>query len=193
MFASLPALAATLGGTGLLFLSWRRVLGERPPLRWAGWGLLLLALYLWVAGHGAEVGLLLGLFVPALAAWALVAWQTGREQARGRRRGRESDAGAADSPAGSKSRPAGRAWLRHLGLFLLCVPLAFGSTTLLSLLLAAWLPWGQIGQLAFATYLMPALWGAAAYWGCADPKPLRPTLVLLLAGLAAGLLLSLSA
>src|SRR5690606_35696273 len=129
MFASLPALAATLGGTGLLFLSWRRALGELPPLCWAGWGLLLLALYLWVAGHGAEVGLLLGLFVPALAAWVLVAWQTGREQARGRRRGREANAGAADSPAGSKSRPTGRAWLRHLGLFLLCVPLAFGSAT----------------------------------------------------------------
>lgn len=169
------ATLTSLAGLGGLLYSWR----ARPPkpvaLRSLGWGLLVAALGLWLLAQPTEFAVTFALFVPALLAWGLILLRAQARQP------------ARDTKLEQRGFrwPALAALARQLWLLLVSVPLAAVASALVSLAVTDWLPWERVNTLVLGVLLAPALWGAASYWACADPKRWRPALTLLIVGLLA--------
>lgn len=163
------ALAAAAAGLGLLYGAWQR----RVPRRWrpvpVGWALLLVSAWFWVNGTGAEFGVSLLLLATSVVAWGFV---IANRQYRERRP--RADSTAPKAPADARSLAA------HVLLFLLTVPLAAVTATLVAVALSLALPWSRVDAMVTVLVLIPILWGCAAYWVVADSRPLRPAAAMLL-------------
>jgi hypothetical protein len=168
------ATLCSLGGLALLYLSWRGTWPARSaPARLAapaGWLLQVVAAVLWVQASNIEFGLAYALLVPALGAWALAVFN--HEIRAGRQRTTQS--GQITLPGAGT---LGRQTLRLLA----AVPLSGAAAAVTSIALTTMLPWSQTSQLSTGMLVMPLLWGAASVWVCADPRPWRPVLALLIA------------
>jgi len=180
----LCAALLTLGGTGLLHASWRSLIREnRKLLVFSGWLMLLLALVLWIEATGPEFGTVLGLSVPALAAWILVTTTADTSKRTAQRRPRNDDGG------NSVLDSTGTRWSRHLLLFVLTVLLAAIASTLLTAAIADLLPWSELNRTVFVGFVMPCVWGLLAYWICATQRLQRTLLINAVVSVAAALLL----
>ncbi|HKE93928.1 MAG TPA: hypothetical protein VKB34_06460, partial [Povalibacter sp.] len=84
---------------------------------------------------------------------------------------------------------APRSLLRHAGLLLVSVPLSAVAAALVSIAVAKWTPWTDLGEMVLAMILMPILWGCAAYWAIADSKMLRPAVSIAASALLSAALL----
>lgn len=175
------AFASLLTGAGVLCLygSWRN---WGLLQRWgtaAGWALLLVSSITWaLSAASIELGISYALLAVTAAAWVVVGFN--REQ-----RPLRTPA----LPAVKIALPALPTIARQILLLVAVVPLAGAAAMYTSTALTAFLPWQQGNALALAMLLAPVLWGCAAYWQCADSRPLRPaaTLLVLLAA-SAGIL-----
>ncbi|MGH8167918.1 MAG: hypothetical protein ACREQ1_11805 [Woeseiaceae bacterium] len=169
-----PALAALIAGAfgvAALYASWRKRLQPKSVVIPAGWFLIALSFYLWMRVGGAEFGPVLAALQLSIVAWIFVLANRHVRRDNGRRQ----------EPV-SVQLPPFRAILRHAAIFLLAVPLAACSATLLTLAVSTLLPWNDVDRLAFSIVLMPLAWGALAYWACADSRLLRPALGLVAGG-----------
>lgn len=162
----LPAALLSVAGLLCLYGSWCKQPLFRPWGAWGGWALLFASGWVWsLAAASVEFGIVYALLAPTACAWVLVLHN---RQARNRRAPAPAEAGI--------SLPALPVAARHLLLFVGAVPLAGAAAAYGSTALATFLPWQPGNALVLAMLVMPVVWGAGAYWLCADPKPLRPTL-----------------
>lgn len=161
-------IVAALAGVACLYLSWRGVLrkgGWPVPL---GWALIGLSIYLWVRAQGGEFGTAFALLVMPLFAWAVIGFAVELRSAARRTR----------DPEPATNGPGGHRWAYHAGMLLLTVLLSGAAALLGASALGGLLPWEPVDAMVFAAYLMPVLWGVAAFWVSADPKVYRPVVVL---------------
>lgn len=179
----IPGLAVISGlaGTALLYAAWRKLLSGSFAIP-LGWVLLLLSLLLWGREAGTEFGTVYALLCIGLCAWAAIGLN---DEIRRHRRQRKD----VDKPYVQQALPASHSVLQHVLIFLVAVPLAGIVAILLSVGLAALLPWSRVNALVFTVLLLPVLWGAGSYWVCASDRLWRPTLALVMVGLlSAGLI-----
>ena len=179
MILALLGCALACIGLAALFAAWR--LKRRTPLlTWAGWVLIGAGAAAWSRAQGAEFGISFTLITLALAAWAVtIGNQDSRRQ---------------------KVKPQIRTPLqwanaRQVGLQLwrvFTVVLLSGLVSVALLVaLAKLLPLSTVNAMVLAALVSPVVWGAAAYWLLADPRPLRPPVSLLVAGLVSGVIIML--
>ncbi|MFC7335069.1 hypothetical protein [Rhodocista pekingensis] len=175
---ALAAVAAAGAGVGLLYLCWRRRPARAGWLVAAGWLLLAVSLLPWVRAAGAEFGTAYALLALTGAGWAGVL--AAAELRRPRRQ-----AAVAGGAEAAETGP-GRGVRRHLLLFVLAVPAAAAAAAVATVGLSRLLPWTVVDRMALSALLMPVVWGCAAYWVTADPRPLRPVLGMVAAALVGG-------
>lgn len=169
MVQVLAALVASLLGLGLLYQQWRGG-GQRSTdaIRLVGGlGLLCVALGLWIAADGAEIGTSLWLLAIGPLAWVIVATTAPRGPVRSQ----------ALTPA-VLGRPSAAVLGRQAARTAAVLPLAGAAAACSALALTTLLPWQVANRLSLAILAVPLLWGLAAYWLCADSKPARPLLSL---------------
>lgn len=176
--AHLIATLLTAAGAALLFGSWRKRL--RPGWAWntAGWLAITGAFTVWSRAMGPEYGPAVAILVLPLAAWVIVGFNRRVREPRSER----------IQPA-SVSLPPLAAVLRHLGRFLLTVPVAAVASILLALVLAWALPWTDAGRLALVILAVPVIWGLFAWWITADRRAWRPGMVVAVTAVLCGLIL----
>jgi hypothetical protein len=165
------AILSCICGAALLYASWR---GRLRPKRLAvtgGWLLIAVSLALWIRAVGAEFGTAIAAMQLSIVAWTLVMANRHIRRSIGRRQ----------EPSGL-NLPRFQSVLHHSGRFLVAVPLAACSGTLLALAAVALLPWSEVDRLALAVLLVPLIWGALAYWACLERRLLPPALGLLAGG-----------
>lgn len=173
-------MAVALGASGVtgLYCSWRRFALSGRWVVAASWLLIAASLWAWSVAAGAEFGISFGLLALSLFGGLLVLVNF---EVRERKQARPTPTQAvAVDP---------RSWGRHLLLFVVSIPLAGVAAIFCTVLLCSLLPWATADEAVLAVFLVPVVWGLAAYWACADPRPLRPAAALLLAALAPGLFL----
>lgn len=185
VFASL----LTLTGLALIYSRWQGNFARKVLPLWAGWSLVGIAVVPWTLATGIEAGIVLSLMVPTLFAWLLVA---GNSEVRARkltRTGNSNSNGAgSDDHLGVNLRHL-PPWQRNGTLLLLTVPLAALSATFTSVAFTNLLPFSELNRMALSIFLMPVVWGALAFWQCADPRWQRPALVMLAAAGVSAVLL----
>lgn len=170
MTALLP-LASCISGMTVLYLSWRNRQRHRPLQNLLGWGLLTISPFLWIPVSGPEFGPVYALLVLPLVAWVFAL----ADPERGNGRPIEQRRTAVALPK------AATLW-RQTAVFFVAVPLCALASTFIALQTTHWLPWSEVDRLVSGTLCMPLLWGALAYWTCADPKLFRPAAAILLGG-----------
>ncbi|MFV8783251.1 hypothetical protein ACNKU7_12590 [Microbulbifer sp. SA54] len=164
-------LASLLTSAGVLCLygSWRNWSPLRPWGTPAGWGLLLASGFAWaLSAASIELGVCYALLALTAVAWLFVGINRERRPER-----------AQTVAAATVALPRLPAVAKQLLLLVAVVPLAGAAAMYASTALAAFLPWQQGNALVFAMLLAPVLWGCAAYWQCADSRPLRPAVTML--------------
>ncbi len=167
---SLIASVATGLGAILLYRKWRNRLSG-PAIALAGWALMTLALALWIVALGPEFGSVVGLTVPSLVVLCIVALHADIRQ-----RG--------DAPENRQpGKMTAARFSRHLLRFLLAVPVAGIASMCVVTALAVALPWGGANQWAFAIFLLPLVWGAAACWVTLDDRMVQRSVGIVLPGL----------
>lgn len=174
---SLVAAGTSMLGAITLLRRWREGRGGSTVLAVAGWVLLFAALALWVVAHGVEFGTVLGLTVPTLAAFIVIA-----SHADFRHRAIESERRVV-APL-----TLDRIGYHHL-LFVLAVPFAGIASLCIAPAVALALPWQPANQWALAIMLLPVIWGGASTWLTFDPNvPRAAGSILLLAAAATAFL-----
>jgi hypothetical protein len=165
------AVFMSAGGVALLYASWRTLLRRKRLALTAGWSLIAVSFWCWNRAVGTEFGIVIAATQLSIVAWFFVL---------GNRHIRRST-GRTQEPVGL-NLPRFRSILHHSGRFLVAVPLAACSATMLVLATAVVLPWNDVNRLAFAVLTIPAIWGVLAYWACLETRLLRPALGLVLGG-----------
>ncbi|WP_416307788.1 hypothetical protein [Neptunicella sp. SCSIO 80796] len=170
MFFSVVGVLFTLAGIACLYKSWNSKIKSSAQV-WTGWGSLTISAWCWIQSSGAEFGLSYALISLSVVALILIGWK----------------AEIAVSPKVAIQpehvivyRPA--AIPRNLLLFLLTVPVAGMAAMMITMLLNSLLPLSRVNMMVLSVYLMPVVWGLAAYWVCADDKLARPALGLSVMG-----------
>lgn len=184
----LLALILNLGALMGLYAAWRGDPVWKGGAAFAGWSLLLLSGWAWTLASGIEFGISQLFLVSGVSAWLLVMWHYRQfEQAQTRQRTskpRQQEASVSMPGTASLSLPGLLAFALHLRLFLIALPLAGAASALLVTAAVQLLPWQQGDRLVFALYSVPLVWGAAAWWACATPRPWLPAAVFALASLS---------
>jgi len=163
------AMALGLAGLACLFGAWHNHIAAHWRPVPAGWVLLLVSGWFWVAGTGAEFGISLLLLVTSLIAWLFVAANRSQRPRRG---------GGETGPPKPNADP--QPWSRHALLLLLAVPGAAVASALLAVALSMALPVAVVNAMVTVIVVMPVLWGCAAYWVCADSRLVRPAAAMVL-------------
>ncbi|UTF61546.1 hypothetical protein [Gilvimarinus sp. DA14] len=168
------ACALTCGAAGVMFYAWRRP-GPTPLASLCGWLMLLVASGLWSYRAGAEFGISFTLITLALAAWSIIVLSADHRLQKTKPQVRD------------KLRLARFGTMAYQLWRLLAVVLLAGVVSVALLVaMGKLLPLSAVNAMVLAALLSPLLWGLAGYWLLADPRPARPPIVLLLAGLASG-------
>lgn len=172
----LPAIAMTLSGITILFLSWRRRIRSGLLARSIGWGLLFGSILLWVLAGGAEYGSVFSLLAFPFVAWLFV---FPRPETR-----------TQEAPLRSRRtlRPLRRAAaLDTLLKIILVIPVAGLVSAGIGLVFVRWLPWSDVDNMAFAVLSMPVTWGALAVWACMEGHRARAVSGMIALTLMAGI------
>lgn len=163
-------------GVLALRLAWRRRPARSPWVR-VGWGLLVAGLLAWAATTGTDVAVALGLLVPSLAAYAVLAANAKVKGARPSRATRsEVELELAPSPP----------WRAVVRAFY-AGPLAAVAAMSCGAAVALKAPWPEADRLVAGGMLAPVLWAVGMIWATTDSRLARIGL-----GLAAGSLASLA-
>ncbi len=175
------AIAAVLAGAlgvASLYISWRKRPRSRRVAVTLGWTLIAVSAWFWIGFGGAEFGPVLALIQLSLVAWAVVL--TNRHVRPDKSRPQQ---------AGTPNLPRFRALARHAAAFVVAVPAAGLSATLLVLACSMLFPRSDPNRLAFAILTLPVVWGLALYWTAADAKLLRPAAGIVAVGCASAVLI----
>ena len=174
---SLCALGLNALGVATCWWGWYRR-GTPGRGAWAaGFGVLLLALWVWCIAAGAEFGTLYWCGATALSAWCAVAMRAQTGTSRTRTRPFRVAAWSARRLAGGT------------GTLLLAGPLTLLTSTIAALLIARLLPLHPANGWIIAAFLLPLLWATLAVWViCSGHRP-RFALVHSAFGAAGALLL----
>ena len=171
MAYAIAAVFAGACGVALLYASWRSRLQPKRSVVTCGWSLIAVSFWFWIRSAGVEFGIVIAATQLPIVAWIFVLTNRHVRRSNGRQQ----------EPAGV-TLPRFHAVLHHSGRFVVAVPLAAGSGTMLVLAGATLLPWSDVDRLAFAVLAVPLIWGALAYWACLDTRLLRPALGLVAGG-----------
>ena len=185
----ITAVAFLLSMTGVIWLYaiWRRrafTLGTFRGLQViAAWFLIAVAGWCWIHAYGAEFGVSYTLIVLALQAWLVITLTYKRKRLS------QSAANQTQPPQRHTSLAfayGARALPKQLLIALVAIPLAGLAAMLVTVVSTMLLPWENVNLIALGIYTMPIVWGAAAYWACADSKLWRPAISLILISLLTG-------
>tara|TARA_R110001592_G_scaffold363396_2_gene687699 strand:+ start:120351 stop:120890 length:540 start_codon:yes stop_codon:yes gene_type:complete len=167
VFSIIALLLISAGVTGLYF-SWRRT---GPGKHWVvagSWLLIALSLGFWSRAWGLEFGIVYSCLALSLCG-GLVLLLNYEVRERKQVRPVETQLVVINP----------RSWGRHIMLLVTVLPVAGAVAVMGSVLMASWLPWQTVNAMVFAVFMIPVVWGLAAYWVCADPMPARPACTLL--------------
>lgn len=161
--------------------------GRRQGFRLAGWGLLVIAAWPWMAAAGADRGVAFAVLMPLLFACVWLAGIGWREAQRWRGR-RERD-----KPLAETARAQGaRVLLRRIWIFLLAGPLSAACAFFLTVLLYGQAAhWQPANRLAAVLLCAPLVWTLLSIWSTYDKRLFARSaavLVLLAIGVAGVLL-----
>lgn len=167
-------MAVLLGTAGVaaLYASWRRWIRFGPWPAVAGWTLLGASVWVWVRAAGIEFGISYAVLFASFAAWIAVLVNL---EIRNRRQREQKT-----SPP---VVPDAQSLARHVGRFLVAVPLAAVAAAFVGAAIVRWLPMARVDAMAAAAFSIPVLWGILGYWACADPKLTRAAVSLAVAGI----------
>tara|TARA_R110001599_G_scaffold353826_1_gene599283 strand:- start:56851 stop:57390 length:540 start_codon:yes stop_codon:yes gene_type:complete len=177
VFSIIALLLITTGVIGLYF-SWRR---PGPGKHWVvavSWLLIALSVGFWSRAWGLEFGIVYSCLALSLCG-GLVLLLNYEVRERKQVRPVETQLVVINP----------RSWGRHITLLVTVLPVAGAVAVMGSVLFASWLPWQTVNAMVFAGFMVPVVWGLAAYWACADPMPARPACVLLTVALPLALYL----
>ena len=172
MLSTIALLVAASGVAGL-YMSWRRQAPGRLPVVAASWLLIGLSVWPWSLAWGVEFGIVYSCLALSLCAGLVLLLNY---EVRERKQIRSSETQLVTINP--------RSWVRHMLLLTTVLPVAGAATVFGVVLLASWLPWETVNAMVLAVFLVPFVWGGAAYWVCADPVPARPATFLLTVALA---------
>ena len=180
--------AVAAAGVACLYGSWQDRIASRWRPAAVGWALLLASTWAWMRATGAEFGISLTLLLPTVLAWLIIARnaEVRSPKARSNRTRRKVDTDVEPRAAADR-----RTLIAHLRLFIVSVPLAAIASTYVTIAFCSLLPLTQVNQLVLAVFVVPLVWGSAAYWAVADSRWLRPFLTMLLGGGMAAVLVHL--
>ncbi|MDO3387237.1 hypothetical protein QWI17_15450 [Gilvimarinus sp. SDUM040013] len=170
MYFSLAAILLVCASVATLYVSWRSV-GRSTALKASGWIALAGAIACWSQSAGTEFGTTFSLILLPILAWVVMAFTADTRRQKVKIQGRER-----------LQRPSFTALLRHSARVVGGVVLAGVSSAFFCMGLATWLPTSPVNAIVLAVFLTPVVWGAAAYWLCADPNQYRPSATIALAG-----------
>ena len=173
------ALAASLAGVSLLFLSWRRRHGRKTLAVLGGWLVLGLSAALWTAHAGAEFGIAYGAIAVAIVAWTLIAATCDAPRNRGRR----------VLPYAPLGRPGPAAVADALGRTFVAIPLAGAASLLAAVAMVKPLSLGAADRYVLAITVSPLLWGGLSIWAAVTSRLVRTGAIFsLVAAVAAAIL-----
>ncbi|MCP5164869.1 MAG: hypothetical protein H6990_07400 [Pseudomonadales bacterium] len=164
---SLIAMMAALIGVAGLYSSWRRLALAGPGVVAGSWLLIVLSGWIWCLGWGVEFGTVFACLALSVAGGVFLLLNY---EVRERKSPRPADT--------QQLVINPRTWGRHALLSIIVFPVAGTLSVVGSILLAHEMPWIPVNQMVLAVLLIPVIWGAAAYWACADPLPGRPAIAL---------------
>lgn len=164
---SVGAIACSAAAVLLLWAAWRRRAGARLPLA-AAIMMGAVAISLWTAALGAEIGIPLALESAALVAFAFILTRIELRPAR---------------PLRERLRPApvrlpGR-WPRGVVRAIGAGPISLAAALGIGVLFATEAPLADATRLILAGLLVPSLWAAAMIWTLSSRRPLAPAAGLL--------------
>jgi hypothetical protein len=171
MAYAIAAVLAGASGVVSLYASWRQRLQPKRLAVPCAWLLIAVSFWFWIRFAGAEFGTVIAAIQLSIVAWILVLTNRHVRRSNGRRQ----------EPV-AMNLPRFQAIVHHSSRFLVAVPLAAATGTMLVLAASVLLPWSDVNRLAFAVLMMPLMWGVLAYWACLDTRLLRPALGLVAAG-----------
>lgn len=182
MVFSLLALLSSALAIAILYCGWQRKITHFHGAAICGaWLLVALAIYLWSVAHGPEFGVCYALITLALQSWALIAIT------------RDTRTRAVRIPPLAPQPLAVinglRAIPKQVLVLVTAVPLAGVCAMLFTVVTTSLLPWQKVNIVALGIYTMPVVWGAAAYWACADSKLWRPAITFITIGAIAALII----
>lgn len=172
MLYTLLAIVCLLAAVALLFTSWRSAKGL-ALCNTCGWLLIALALVLWSLSQGAEFGISFSLLLLPLIAWAIITVNRDNRIQKVRVQPRER-----------LGRPSIKAFFLHAWRLICCVLLSGLGSAFGFIGFATLLPLSPVNAIVLGVFVIPLVWGAAAYWLLADTKTWRPPVGILCIGAA---------
>jgi hypothetical protein len=163
------SLTTTVSGVVTLYYSWRQSHGWKRLATSGGWVLVCLSAWFWIRFSGAEFGLAYLGIALASTAWVIVAG-LGREPRRHSERGAQERSLARMPSRGAMVSTLVRAFV--------AVPLAGAASLLLSVVVAAALPWLAANRYVFAIAVAPIIWGLLGMWSAMTDAVPRVALTL---------------
>jgi len=165
-------LGVALGASGVagLYSCWRKMPLSGPLVVALSWLLVAASLWAWSQASGVEFGVSYALMGFSLVAWLVLLFNYEVRESKQAR----------SAPSASVTVDS-RSWGRHALLFVMTLPLAGAASIFSCVWLCSFLPGHTTDKMVLAVFLVPVVWGLAAYWAGADPRPARPALALLLA------------
>jgi len=171
---------ANMSGVCVIYWDWKYLKRAQRLSKISGWGLVLLALYVWCLRDGWEFGLTFWLITSACSAWffSLCDSQSQRQQP------------SKTTDKTYRFQILSRARVGHsLATFLVVCVVSLIACCFFSLALFTLLPGDESNNLVFIAFLFPLLWALASYWVCATKRLRTPLFSLIFISAASSLLL----
>ncbi|MFT6897114.1 MAG: hypothetical protein ACJA13_001520 [Paraglaciecola sp.] len=153
MLLGVVACLWVLLGVVIVFRHWHHARRRKALILLLGWSMIASGVIPFCYAAGAEFGIIYWLCSLAIAPWLITIFNLVRKGAL-----QVDKRPCQPLPLNIKS------WGKHLVVFLLVVPLAGVSAILTSVLLTSYYPASRVNTMVSAVYIMPLVWGAAAYW-----------------------------
>tara|TARA_R110002012_G_scaffold273686_1_gene459754 strand:+ start:2209 stop:2766 length:558 start_codon:yes stop_codon:yes gene_type:complete len=171
MLYSIAAFVGSALAIGLFYRAWQsNQLAFKRVAKLVALGFMLVSLNLWVHEYGPELGVCYAVVAFSLQAWSWIFLARQRI---------DKDIKRIDFPFVKGLGMPGRVEsVNAIIKILACVFLSAVCAMLVTVVWTTALSIGKVNLIALGIYSMPVLWGAAAYWLCADSKLWRPVLVL---------------
>lgn len=176
MWMSIAAFIGSAMAIGLFYRAWQsNLIAFKCIAKLGALALMFGSFMLWGQQHGPELGICYGVVAFSLQAWSWIYFARQRI---------DKDIKRISLPFVSGiTQPRLVICVNALIKAAACVGLSAVCAMLVTVIWTTALNMSKVNQIALGIYTMPILWGAAAYWLCADSKLWRPICVL--AGLSA--------
>ncbi|MCU4674003.1 hypothetical protein N7931_00010 [Catenovulum sp. 2E275] len=171
MLLSIAAFIGSALAIGLFYHAWQsnQIVFKRIA-KLGALALMFGALMLWVEQYGPELGTCYAVVAFSLQAWSWIYFARQRI---------DKDIKRVSLPfVGGLTQPRFAVCVNALIKAAACVGLSAVCAMLVTVVWTTTLSMSKVNQIALGIYTMPILWGAAAYWLCADSKLWRPVCVL---------------